>query len=110
LNDHANDHARRSIEQQLERIAYLRATGPNPFDYWIWADYTESIVVQTYGGDSAEALAFKDAVSERGRTSDQRGIAGNMTLGLHGEWGIWSRLDRAQSVLQQIALGGQHAQ
>jgi hypothetical protein len=104
-----NEHARQSIQGQLKRVAYLRATGPNPFDYWVWADYTRSTVAQAFGARSAEAEAFDEAVRERGRTLDQRGIADNMTLGLHGEWGIWARLDRGQSVLEQIIEGAPFA-
>lgn len=97
-----NENARNAIQTQLARLPYLRATGPNPFDYWIWADYTESIVAEAFGAGSPEARAFEAAVHERGRTLDQRGIDDNMTLGLHGEWGIWARLDRARGVLDQI--------
>jgi hypothetical protein len=97
-----SDNARRSIETQLERIAHLRATGPNPFDYWLWADYTAAIVAESFGKASPPDLRFRDAISHPGRTEFQRGIADNMTLGLHGEWGIWARLDRAQRVLAEI--------
>ena len=98
-----SDNGRNGIETQLAGIAYLRATGPNPFDYWLWADYTGSIVRQAFGADSDEDRRFQEAINEPGRTPDQRGIADNMTLGLHGEWGIWSRLERAQAVLAEIA-------
>ena len=98
-----DERARRVIQRQIDRIAYLRATGPNPFDYWLWADATESLIAQAFGAGSTESAAFREAVSERGRTIDQRGLADDMTLGLHGEWGIWARLDRSQEVLQQIA-------
>jgi hypothetical protein len=97
-----NQHPKDVLKAQLERIPYLRATGPNPFDYWLWADYVASIVTVIYGADSVEALRFQEAISEPGRTSDQRGINDNMTLGLHGEWGIWARLDRAARVLQAL--------
>jgi hypothetical protein len=103
-NSILNDNARQSIQRQLDRVAYLRATGPNPFEYWLWADYTRSIVAQAFGLASDEAAAFDEAVGERGRTIDQRGIADNMTLGLHGDWGIWARLDRGQSVLEQFIV------
>ena len=97
-----SDNGRRSLVTQLARIAHLRATGPNPFDYWVWADYTAAIVEQAFGVGSIEVRRFEDAISEPGRTQDQRGIADNMTLGLHGEWGIWARLERAQQLLEQI--------
>src|SRR5436305_14716806 len=95
-----NQHANKVLKAQLDGIPYFRATGPNPFDYWLWADYTASIVAVAYGVDSAEALRFQEAISEPGRTQDQRGINDNMTLGLHGEWGIWARLERAARVLE----------
>jgi hypothetical protein len=98
----AGEQVHRYLEQQLRRIAYLRATGPNPFDYFQWADETTNIMGELFGGGSDEVKAFRLAVAESGRTIDQRGILDNMTLGLHGEWGIWSRLDRAEHVLRQI--------
>ncbi|HTE87166.1 MAG TPA: hypothetical protein VK821_20840 [Dehalococcoidia bacterium] len=97
-----SENGRESITTQLGQIAYLRATGPNPFDYWVWADYTAAIVNQACGAGSQEDVRFRQAISQPGRTEDQRGIADNMTLGLHGEWGIWARLDRAQQVLEEI--------
>lgn len=97
-----DDRTSGALQDQLERIAYLRATGPNPFDYFLWADTTDAIVGEIFGPESAETLAFGEAVYRRGRTIDQRGLFDNMTLGLHGEWGIWARLDRAQGVLEQI--------
>jgi hypothetical protein len=97
-----NDRGRTSLSEQLNRINYLRATGPNPFDYWLWADYTAAVVREVCGDTSSEDRRFQEAISLPGRTEDQRGIADNMTLGLHGEWGILARLDRAQAVLEEI--------
>lgn len=98
----AGEQPRQYLRQQLQRIAYLRATGPNPFDYFQWADETTNILREQFGAASDQLKAFRLAVAESGRTVDQRGILDNMTLGLHGEWGIWSRLDRAEHVLRQI--------
>ncbi len=97
-----NENAGKALQAQLARIAYLRGTGPNPFDYWLWADYTEAIIAQAFGAGSPEAIEFEAAVHEPGRTRDQRGLNENMTLGLHGEWGIWARLHRAQRVLESM--------
>lgn len=97
-----DEKARGVLEKQDRGIAYLRATGPNPFDYFLWADTTVAIVRQIFGLASPEAIVFEEAVRQPGRTIDQRGLYDNMTLGLHGEWGIWARLDRAQGVLEQI--------
>lgn len=90
------------LDGALKMIARLRSTGPNPFDYWQWADETTNILASRFGDDSDEVKAFRLAVADSGRTVDQRGILDNMTLGLHGPWGIWARLDRAESVLRSI--------
>ena len=90
------------LDRQLGRLAYLRATGPNPFDYFQWADESGNILRELFGEESDELTAFRIAVIDSGRTADQRGILDNMTLGLHGQWGIWARLDRAEAVLRQI--------
>lgn len=97
-----DEKAARALQKQLNGIPRLRATGPNPFDYFLWADATEAILGQIFGAASAEATAFLEAVREPGRTRDQRGNYDNMTLGLHGAWGIWARLSRAQAVLEQV--------
>jgi len=94
--------SRAYVEKALQHIARLRSTGPNPFDYFQWADETTNILVSRFGPESDEVKAFRLAVADRGRTVDQRGILDNMTLGLHGSWGIWARLDRAERVLRQI--------
>ena len=96
------ERARSYLDAQLRQIGRLRATGPNPFDYFQWADETSNILRELYGDESDALEAFRIAVAESGRTVDQRGVLDNMTLGLHGEWGIWSRLDRAERVLRRL--------
>lgn len=100
----ANEQARARLMGIFNRIARLRGTGPNPFDYWVWADEARAVLEMIYGVDAEVALRFNEVVGTRGRTAEQRGQADNMTLGLHGEWGIWARLDRAEAVLAS-ALG-----
>jgi hypothetical protein len=90
------------LQQARRQIARLRATGPNPFDYFQWADETTNVLVTLFGAGADQVTAFRMAVADRGRTVDQRGILDNMTLGLHGAWGIWARLDRAETVLNQV--------
>ena len=85
-----------------QRIARLRGTGPNPFDYWIWADETHAVIKMIFGNDSEEARTFSELVDTRGRTPDQRGQQDNMTLNLHGDWGIWARLDRVERMLAPV--------
>lgn len=102
-----DEKTRAILESQRDGIASLRATGPNPFDYFLWADKTAAIVHAVFGDEAPESIAFDEAIRQRGRTIDQRGLFDNMTLGWHGEWGIWARLDRAQGVLDQILQRGQ---
>ena len=94
--------ARERIEGLTKRIKRLRGTGPNPFDYWIWADETRAVLEMVFGLDSDEARAFSEIVGTRGRTPEQRGQLDNMTLNLHGDWGIWARLDRCEALLTGI--------
>jgi hypothetical protein len=90
------------VEQAIGKIHRLHATGPNPFDYWLWADETVQALETIFGKQSDEARTVAQILYERGRTADQRGAMDNMTLGIHGEWGIHARLDRAEPVLEQI--------
>lgn len=101
-NSGESERGRSYLAGQLRLIGRLRSTGPNPFDYFQWADETSNILRELYGDDSDALEAFRLAVAESGRTVDQRGVLDNMTLGLHGEWGIWSRLDRAEGVLRRL--------
>jgi len=87
-----------------QRLLRLRGTGPNPFDYWIWADETRAVLEMIFGIDSPQAREFSEIVGTRGRTPEQRGQQDNMTLNLHGEWGIWARLDRAKVLLDSILV------
>jgi hypothetical protein len=96
------ERARTRLATLRQRILRLRGTGPNPFDYWIWADETRAVLATIFGEGSPEENAFSEIVGTRGRTADQRGQADNMTLGLHGEWGIWARLDRSEALLSSI--------
>lgn len=102
MQDAVREKARGIIADQVQKIQRLRATGPNPFDYWLWADETVQALEAIYGRASAEARGFATIVYERGRTPDQRGALDNMTLGLHGEWGIRARLSRAEPYLNGL--------
>ena len=101
----SSERVREYLDQIQARLAYLRGTGPNPFDYFLWADESTTILHGLFGDDAAEVTGFREAVASSGRTAETRGILGNMTLGLHGEWGIWARLERAEAVLRLIRTG-----
>lgn len=101
-NATVTDRARDRLTGLTRRIKRLRGTGPNPFDYWIWADETRAVIEMIVGVDSPEARSFSEIVGTRGRTPEQRGQQDNMTLNIHGEWGIWARLDRCEALLDDI--------
>jgi len=98
----AADRAKERLTGLTKRIKRLRGTGPNPFDYWIWADETRAVLEMIFGIDSEEARSFAEIVGTSGRTPETRGQLDNMTLNLHGEWGIWARLDRCEVLLTDI--------
>jgi hypothetical protein len=100
VSDPARTRAR--IQGQIDRIERLRGTGPNPFDYDQWDDRTVEILRATFGDGSPELQRYYEAAGVRGRLPGVRGQAENMTLNIHGPWGILSRLERAEVVLTSL--------
>ncbi len=95
--------AKARIDDQISRIGRLRGAGPNPFDYNIWDDRTVEILIATYGDGSPEVQRYYEAAGKRGRLPGVRGQAENMTLNIHGPWGILARLERAEAVLRGLS-------
>ena len=93
------------IEAQIALIPRLRGTGPNPFDYDQWDARTAEILTAAFGAESDEVARYQRVVGEAGRVAGVRGNAGNMTLNIHGQWGILERLERAESLLRELASG-----
>jgi hypothetical protein len=87
------------IQAQVDAIGRLRGSGPNPFDYDLWNSRTLEVLRAIYGEDSAEMQSYVAATGVRGRLPGVRGQAENMTLNIHGPWGILKRLERAEGVL-----------
>jgi len=79
--------------RQLQRLAHIRGLGPVPDCYARWIDQTRHLLLSTFGQGSPEAIEFFRAVGEK---------ASGFGLPLHGDWGIWARLNRGEAVLQQI--------
>lgn len=94
--------ARAALDKQLERIAWLRGTGPNPFEYGQWDARTREVLIDVYGPESAELQRYFEAAGVRGRLPGVRGQAEDMTLNIHGQWGIRGRLERAEVVLRSL--------
>ncbi|HEY4669619.1 MAG TPA: hypothetical protein VIH05_07590 [Tepidiformaceae bacterium] len=95
--------ARERIEAQIHKIGRLRGSGPNPFDYNQWDARTVEVLRAIFGADSPELARYYEAAGIRGRLPGVRGQAENMTLNIHGQWGILGRLDRAEVVLRDLA-------
>ena len=95
--------ARERIEAQISRMGRLRGSGPNPFDYTLWDERTVEVLTAVYGADSAELQRYHEAAGTRGRLPGVRGQAENMTLNIHGQWGILERMKRAEVVLKDLA-------
>lgn len=83
------------IERQLQRLAHIRGLGPVPDCYARWIDQTRHMLLSTFGEGSQEAREFFRAVGER---------ASGFGLPLHGDWGMWARLERGEAVLRQILV------
>ncbi|HNM77671.1 MAG TPA: hypothetical protein PKI89_04855 [Tepidiformaceae bacterium] len=96
------EQARARIQAQIDRMGRLRGSGPDPFDYNQWDDRTVEVLRAIYGEDSDEVQRYHEAAGKRGRLPGVRGQAENMTLNIHGPWGIRARLDRAEVVLKQL--------
>lgn len=99
------ERAKARIEHQIYLIGRLRGSGPNPIDYDQWNDRTMEVLVATFGAASAEVAEYELESDLRGRLPGVRGIGNNMTLNIHGPWGIKSRLDRSEVVLKKLAAG-----
>ncbi len=97
--------ARERLQAQVDQIAWLRGTGPNPFDYNLWDDRTTEVLRALFGEDSVEMGEYFEAAGKRGRLAGVRGQADNMTLNVHGPWGIHARLDRGEHVLRELIAG-----
>jgi len=81
------------IRRQLQRLAHIRGLGPVPDCYARWIDQARHMLLSTFGEGSQEAKEFFRAVGEK---------ASGFGLPLHGDWGIWARLERGEAVLRQI--------
>jgi hypothetical protein len=94
--------ARERIEALKARIPSLRGTGPNPFDYNQWDARTIEVLTAVFGAGSPELERYHEAAGIRGQLPGVRGEAENMTLNIHGQWGIRGRLERAEKVLTDL--------
>lgn len=86
---------RDKIQRQLDRLANLWGTGPVTIDYAQWVDQTIHLLEAAFGTDFGPLERFRDAVNPEGSAEAQK-------LPLHGPWGIWERMRRAEAVLREV--------
>ncbi|HLE02570.1 MAG TPA: hypothetical protein VI877_03670 [Dehalococcoidia bacterium] len=86
------------IQQQLDKVAALKGTGPLSTAYARWVDQTVAALTEVYGEESPEVRAFAEAVG-------QRGIYDSFGLPLRGPWGLREGLERGEAALRQILAG-----
>lgn len=91
------------IRAQLALIPRLRGTGPNPFEYDQWDARTGEVLAAAFGAESGVLARYEREVRTGGRMAGVRGNAANMTLNIHGQWGILERLERAEALLRELA-------
>ena len=60
-------------------------------------------MAEIFGPDSAEVSRYQEAAGKRGRLPGVRGQGDNMTLNIHGPWGIRARLERGETVLRELS-------
>jgi len=97
--------AKERLSAQVKSIGRLRGDGPNPFDYTLWDERTVEVLAATFGEDSTELAQYREVSGTPGRLPGVRGQAGNMTLNIHGQWGILGRLERAEKLLNSLIAG-----
>lgn len=93
------------IQEQIALIPRLRGTGPNPFEYDQWYARTSEVLKSVFGVEAEQVARYERDVGEGGRVAGVRGNAANMTLNIHGKWGILERLERAETLLRELVEG-----
>ncbi|SVE44340.1 uncharacterized protein METZ01_LOCUS497194 [marine metagenome] len=91
-----------ALSTQIAKIPRLRGTGPNPFEYDRWDARTRELLDSIFGRESEEFQAYEENISVSGRLVGVRGSRNNMTLNIHGQWGILERLAKAENLLAEI--------
>jgi hypothetical protein len=85
------------LHRQLAQVPALRGRGPVSYGYGQWVDETHHLLVTQFGEGSAEANGFLEIVGEG---AEARGWG--LPLAPTNQWGMQSRLSRAEMFLQDI--------
>jgi hypothetical protein len=86
------------LQRQLDHVPWLRGRGPVSYGYGQWVDETHHLLVTLYGESSAEATGFLAIVGEG---AEARGWG--LPLAPSNQWGMQSRLERAEAYLKSLA-------
>jgi hypothetical protein len=85
------------LQRQLAQVPALRGRGPVSYGYGQWVDETHHLLVTQFGEGSAEAAGFLEIVGEG---AEARGWG--LPLAPTNQWGMQSRLNRAETFLREI--------
>ncbi len=85
------------LQKQLDQVPWLRGRGPVSYNYGQWVDETHALLTLLYGQGSPEETGFLSIVGEG---AEARGWG--LPLAPDNQWGMQSRLDRAETYLQNL--------
>ncbi|MEO6196980.1 MAG: hypothetical protein ABIP58_02620 [Dehalococcoidia bacterium] len=88
---------REKLKRQLDQVPWLRGRGPVSYNYGQWVDETHNLLALLYGKGSPEESGFLSIVGEG---AEARGWG--LPLAPANQWGMQSRLDRAEAYLGQL--------
>jgi hypothetical protein len=86
------------LQKQLDQVPWLRGRGPVSYNYGQWVDETHQLLVTLYGEGSSQQASFLEIVGEG---AEARGWG--LPLAPANQWGMQSRLARAETFLQGLA-------
>lgn len=85
------------LQRQLAQVPALRGRGPVSYGYGQWVDETHHLLIAEFGEGSAQAAGFLEIVGEG---AEARGWG--LPLAPANQWGMQSRLARAEAFLREI--------
>jgi hypothetical protein len=85
------------LQRQLDQVPWLRGRGPVSYNYGQWVDETSHVLATAFGDPSPEQDGFLAIVGEG---AEARGWG--LPLAPKNQWGMQSRLDRAEEYLRTL--------
>jgi hypothetical protein len=85
------------LQKQLNQVPWLRGRGPVSYNYGQWVDETALLLGLAFGDGSPERNGFMEIVGEG---AEARGWG--LPLAPKNQWGMQSRLERAEAYLKKL--------